>query len=222
MSMPTSQTILSWCLGAFASGSIPFGLVLVKAAGKGDVRAQGSGNIGATNVMRAGGKGLGIATLLLDVAKGFLPVYLARHAGLPPEVLAFVALAAVAGHVFTPWLKFKGGKGVATALGAALAYHAAMVLPALATFMLALALFRYVSLGSVLAALVLFLTSVGVFGAWACLPLQGDHSRWPVLAWALLVGLVIRKHGENLNRLVRGQESKFWGAKPAPKVGEDA
>jgi glycerol-3-phosphate acyltransferase PlsY len=216
------KTLLPWLLGAFVSGSIPFGLLLVKAAGKGDVRAVGSGNIGATNVMRAGGKGLGIATLLLDALKGFLPVFLAKLAGLSPELLAFVALAAVAGHVFTPWLAFKGGKGVATALGAVLGYHAAMVLPALATFVLLLLVFRYVSLGSVAAAVVLFLTSLGLFGQWACLPIQGDHSRWPVLAWALLVGLVIRKHAENLNRLFQGKESRFWGGKPAPKGEADA
>ena len=203
------KTTLSWCLGAFLAGSIPFGLLLVRLAGKGDVRSQGSGNIGATNVMRAGGKGLGIATLLLDAAKGLLPVLCARHAGLLPDALAFVALAAVAGHVFTPWLRFQGGKGVATALGAVLAYHPAMVLPALGTFALALLVFRYVSLGSVLAAAMLFVTALGFLGRWACLPIQ---SRWQVLAWALLVGLVIRKHGPNLNRLFQGTESPLWGA----------
>jgi len=216
MAIASPLTPLYWCLGAFLAGSIPFGLLLVKASGKGDVRAQGSGNIGATNVMRAGGKGLGIATLALDAAKGFLPVFLARHAGLGPEVLAFVALAAVSGHVFTPWLRFKGGKGVATALGAVLGYHALMVVPALATFVLALAIFRYVSLGSVLAALMLFVTATGYLGQWACLPIPSGPSRWAMLAWALLVGLVIRKHADNLNRLFRGAESPLWGAKKVP------
>ena len=129
MTCPVTPTNLIWFLGAFLAGSVPFGLLLMKLAGKGDVRAQGSGNIGATNVMRIGGKGLGVATLLLDAAKGFLPVALAAHAGLGPGRLGFVALGAVLGHMFTPWLKFKGGKGVATALGAVLAYHAAMALP---------------------------------------------------------------------------------------------
>jgi glycerol-3-phosphate acyltransferase PlsY len=216
MDMPFLKTLLIWCLGAFAAGSIPFGLLLVKAAGKGDVRAHGSGNIGATNVMRAGGKGLGIATLVLDAAKGFLPVFLAARV-LDSQGLSFVVLAAVAGHVFTPWLRFKGGKGVATALGAVLAFHAAMVLPALGVFILALLIFRYVSLGSVLAAVTLWVTALGFLGAWACRPV---HSRWQVLAWTLLVGLVIRKHGDNLNRLFRGQESRFWG-KPR-KAGPDA
>jgi glycerol-3-phosphate acyltransferase PlsY len=207
------------CLGAFLGGSIPFGLLLMKLAGKGDVRAQGSGNIGATNVMRSGGKALGLVTLLLDAAKGYLPVALARMAGLGPGRLAFVALAAVLGHMFTPWLTFKGGKGVATALGAVLAYHPAMALPAFGVFLLSLLLFRYVSLGSVLAAATLFLTTLGWFGSWAFPPLPGTLPRWPpLLAWAALAGLVIVKHRANLGRLFRGTESRFWGAKPAPEA----
>jgi len=210
MSDAIPKTYLIWCLGAFLSGSIPFGLLVMKLAGKGDVRAQGSGNIGATNVMRSGGKGLGIATLALDAAKGFLPVCLARQAGLGPEMLAWVVLAAVAGHVFTPWLRFKGGKGVATALGAVLAYHPAMVLPAFGVFLATLLVSRYVSLGSVLAAAALFLTALGLAGAWAVPP--GPALRWPApLAWALLSGLVIVKHRANLERLFRGTESRFWG-----------
>jgi len=212
MSLSVLQLYLYWCLGAFLAGSIPFGLIVVKLSGKGDVRAHGSGNIGATNVMRAGGKALGIATLVLDAAKGFLPVFLAKHHGFAPEFLAFVALAAVVGHVFTPWLAFKGGKGVATALGAVLAYHAAMVVPALGAFLVLLLIFRYVSLGSVVAALVLLLTAMGFLGAWARLPVQEGMARWPILAWALLVGLVIRKHSANLNRLVQGKEAKLWGS----------
>jgi glycerol-3-phosphate acyltransferase PlsY len=214
MTNPTTQTYAIWCLGAFLSGSIPFGLLLMKLAGKGDVRAQGSGNIGATNDMRAGGKGLGVATLLLDAAKGFVPVFLARQAGLGAETLAWVVLAAVLGHVFTPWLRFKGGKGVATALGTVLAYHPAMVLPAFGVFLATLLVSRYVSLGSILAALTLFLTALGLAGAWATLPVPAS-SRWPaLLAWALLVGLVIAKHRANIQRLAQGSESRFWGARP--------
>ena len=209
---PSLPTLVLYGFVAFLCGSIPFGLLLMKLAGKGDVRAQGSGNIGATNVMRIGGKGLGIATLLLDAGKGFFPVWLVRQAGVGSGVLAVLALAAVCGHVFTPWLRFKGGKGVATALGVVLAYHAAMVVPAFATFVLALLIFRYVSLGSILAALVLFLTALGLAGAWAIVPTPAP--RWPaLLAWALLSGLVILKHRANLERLFRGTESLFWGAK---------
>jgi glycerol-3-phosphate acyltransferase PlsY len=214
MIIPTTQSYAIWCLGAFLSGSIPFGLLLMKLAGKGDVRAQGSGNIGATNVLRSGGKGLGVATLLLDTAKGWLPVFLAAQAGLGAEVLAWIALAAVLGHVFTPWLKFRGGKGVATALGAVLAYHPAMVLPAFGVFLATVLISRYVSLGSILAALALFLTALGLAGPWATLPLS-PSSRWPaLLAWALLVGLVVAKHRANIQRLVQRRESRFWGAKP--------
>jgi len=203
-----------WFLGAFLCGSVPFGLLLMRLAGKGDVRAKGSGNIGATNVMRVGGKGLGITTLLLDVAKGFLPVFLAGRAGMAPGLLGFLALTAVLGHVFTPWLKFQGGKGVATAMGGVLGYHAAMVLPPLVVFVLLVLVFRYVSLGSILAALTLFLTALGLFGSWFILPVPAAcPGRWSVLAWAIMGGLVIVKHHANIGRLVHGTESRFWGPK---------
>lgn len=221
MHTPTLSTFLIWLLAAYLAGSIPFGLVLFKLSGKGDVRTQGSGNIGATNVMRAGGKLLGIATLLLDAAKGFLPVFLAKRAGFPPEVLAWVALAAVVGHIFTPWLKFKGGKGVATALGVVLAYHAPMVLPALAAFVVLVAIFRYISLGSIASALVLIPTALGIFGGWFALPfLQADLARWGVLAWVLIPLLVVRRHAENIQRLLKGTESRFLA--PKPKADEHA
>jgi glycerol-3-phosphate acyltransferase PlsY len=203
-----------WCLGAFLSGSIPFGLILVKMAGKGDVRAQGSGNIGATNVLRTGGTVLGLATLALDLLKGLVPVLLARLAGASPFLLSAVVLAAVLGHMYTPWLHFKGGKGVATALGAILAYHPAMVVPALGTFLILVLVFRYVSLGSVAAALVLLLTAFGFLGRWACRPLPPlttEEARFVMLPWVLLAGLVIRKHTGNLGRLIRGEETPLWG-----------
>jgi acyl phosphate:glycerol-3-phosphate acyltransferase len=199
LSLPT---LVLWCLGAFLCGSIPFGLLLVKLAGKGDVREHGSGNIGATNVSRVGGKALGIITLLLDIAKGFLPVFIAKKLGLGESILSLLALAAVLGHVFTPWLKFQGGKGVATALGVALAFRAAMVLPALGLFIVLLLAFRYVSLGSVLAALAL-----PVVLLWkGATPLV-------LLLWADISLIVIAKHHENIRRLLKGTESPLWGAK---------
>ncbi len=197
---PLSLTL--WCLGAFLCGSIPFGLLLVKLAGKGDVRAHGSGNIGATNVSRVGGKALGIVTLLLDILKGFLPVFVAKHLGLADSALSLIALCAVLGHVFTPWLAFKGGKGVATALGVALAYKAAMVMPALGVFIVFLLVFRYVSLGSVLAAFTLPLVLVKL-----------GTSPVVLLLWADIALLVIVKHHENIRRLFKGEESPLWGAK---------
>lgn len=191
-----------WCLAAFLCGSIPFGLLLVKLAGKGDVRAHGSGNIGATNVSRVGGKALGVVTLLLDIAKGFLPIFLAKKAGLSPDLLALMALAAVLGHVFTPWLKFQGGKGVATALGVALAFKASMVVPPLAVFLVLVLAFRFVSLGSVAAAVALPATLLLRGGPMAV-----------VLPWIALALLVIVKHHENIRRLLKGTESPLWGAK---------
>lgn len=218
MRTPSLTSFLLWCLGAYVAGSIPFGLILVKLAGKGDVRSQGSGNIGATNVMRAGGKGLGILTLLLDAAKGFLPVFLAKRLGFPAEALSWVALSATAGHIYTPWLKFQGGKGVATALGAILGYHPAMALPSLGAFALCLGVFRYVSLGSVVAALVLIPSALGLLGAWACLPfLMEDLARYGVVAWILLPMLVVRRHAANIQRLLNGTESRLWGGKKEPQ-----
>lgn len=209
---------LVWTLVAFLSGSIPFGLIVVKLAGKGDVRKSGSGNIGATNVMRAGGKALGIATLLLDVVKGFVPVLLAKSFGLPPHLLAFVALAAVLGHMFTPWLKFKGGKGVATALGVALAYQPWMVVPSLVAFLVLVFLSRYVSLGSVVAGLVLIPSAAGVFGSRFYLQAaEGFDNSWPIVAWTILAFLVIQRHSANIKRLLQGTEAKLWGGQQVSK-----
>ena len=195
-------TLALGCLGGFLCGSIPFGLLLVKVAGKGDVREHGSGNIGATNVSRVGGKALGILTLLLDIAKGFLPVFIAKAFGWGESALSLLAICAVLGHVFTPWLRFRGGKGVATALGVALAFRAAMVLPALGVFIVLLLVFRYVSLGSVMAALALPLIL-----AWKGAPAV------VLLLWAGISLIVIVKHHENIRRLWKGTESPLWGAK---------
>ncbi len=195
-------TLILWCLGAFLCGSIPFGLVLVKLAGKGDVREHGSGNIGATNVSRVGGKALGIVTLLLDILKGFLPVYLAKQFSLGESALSMLALFAVLGHVFTPWLKFQGGKGVATALGVALAFRAAMVLPALGVFIVLVLAFRYVSLGSVMAAMAL-----------PFVLLWKGATPLVILLWVDISFIVIAKHHENIRRLLKGTESPLWGTK---------
>ena len=202
------KSLVLWCLAAFFCGSIPFGLLLVKLAGKGDVRAHGSGNIGATNVSRVGGKALGVVTLLLDILKGFLPVFLAKRAGLGTDMLALLALAAVLGHIYTPWLKFQGGKGVATALGVILAAEPTLMVLPMVTFIFVLWLTRHVSLGSILAAAMvpvpLLLAHFSLFG-----PLRPGH----VLPWLALVVLVIWKHRENIKRLQEGTESKLWGAK---------
>lgn len=213
-----------WLLGAFLAGSIPFGLILVKLAGKGDVRAQGSGNIGATNVSRIAGKGVGVLVLLLDAVKGFTPVFFVSRQELPVELIAAVALAAVVGHVFTPWLGFKGGKGVATTLGVALAYRAPAVLPSIAAFFLLLGIFRYVSLGSVIGSLILPIAmawphQTGPTGELPGLKMDMALTRqdpWQAMVcWSLIALLVIAKHRENIRRLLDGTESKLWGGLPS-------
>ncbi|HJU84656.1 MAG TPA: glycerol-3-phosphate 1-O-acyltransferase PlsY [Holophagaceae bacterium] len=226
---PEPLQVALWLLGAFLAGSIPFGLLAVRLAGKGDVRAHGSGNIGATNVSRVAGKGMGLLVLLLDAAKGFLPVFFASRAELPVDLQAAAALAAVAGHVFTPWLGFKGGKGVATALGAALAFRAPAVLPSFIAFVLLLALFRYVSLGSVVGTAILPVAmgwpqETVHRGAFLGLKMElatRQQDPWQAtFFWALLALLVIAKHHENIRRLFNGTESKLWGAKK--QEGADA
>ncbi|HYE13167.1 MAG TPA: glycerol-3-phosphate 1-O-acyltransferase PlsY [Pyrinomonadaceae bacterium] len=191
-------------LAAYLSGSIPFGYLLVRARGGGDVRQTGSGGTGATNVTRRAGKWAGLATLALDAAKGALAVVLARGllgAGAGAEWwVAGAALAAVAGHVFPVWLGFRGGKGVATGLGAFLGLVPLAVLCALPVFVLVVAATRYVSLGSITAAAVLPV----------CVWLLAGRDAGPAFAAALAGGaLIIFMHRANIGRLLRGEESKL-------------
>lgn len=195
---------------AYLLGSIPFGYLLVRFFRKEDIRATGSGNIGATNVARSGAKGLGVLTLLLDLGKGVLAVLIARHfaPGLPnvPSDLAVgAAVAAVLGHVFPVWLGFKGGKGVATALGVFLALLPMVALAAVVVFALVVAFTRIVSLASIVAA-----AALPVFAVL----LSPDRS--PIFLGGLifLALLVIVKHRANIGRLMAGTESRF-GSKGA-------
>jgi glycerol-3-phosphate acyltransferase PlsY len=205
------MTLVFFSLVGFLAGSIPFGLLVVRLAGKGDVRSVGSGNIGATNAARAGGRWLGILTLALDVTKGFLPVYFYRCLGADGTALSLVALTAVMGHVFTPWLRFRGGKGVATALGTALAFSPWMILPPFGVFLATVALTRYVSLGSVLAALALPISLLARLSAG---PSQEQVWTKPTLVFAAWLGIalvVIFKHSPNIRRLLKGTENRLWG-----------
>ena len=215
MAMLPIKTVVVYCIWALLSGSIPFGFFVIKIAGMGDVRNYGSGNIGATNVMRTGGKMLGATTLLLDTTKGFLPIFLAHHIGnLEPELLTVVILFAVVGHMFTPWLNFNGGKGVSTAMGAILAYHPIMLVPAIIAFFLTVAVLKYVSLGSIVASLVLFTTAIGLLGKWAVPQSQGCFPFWlPLFSWATLVTMIIIKHTANMKRIFYGTESKYQNVK---------
>jgi glycerol-3-phosphate acyltransferase PlsY len=207
-------SITFFILASFLLGSVPFGLLLVKVARKKDVRAEGSGNIGATNVARAGGKPLGCLTLALDVLKGLLPVAAAVYLGSVitdvsisnGRILAsFVALAAVLGHMYTPWLGFKGGKGVATALGAALAFSLSAVWPALGVFLIAVAVSRYVSLGSILGALALPL-----YFLYRLIAYPMSDMPYIRAIWSFISLMVVFRHSGNIKRLVKGEENKLF------------
>ena len=185
-------------LVGYLLGSIPFGLLLTRAAGLGDVRSIGSGNIGATNVLRTGNKGLAALTLLLDALKGTLAVYLASHFGLTAALLA--GLGALLGHIFPAWLDFKGGKGVATYLGVliALAWEGAAVF-ALVWLAIAFAT-RYSSLAA-LVAMVAVPAFLYLFG----------YSQIALL-FVVMSAIVIAKHHANIRRLINGSEGRI-GAK---------
>jgi glycerol-3-phosphate acyltransferase PlsY len=190
-------------LVGYGLGSIPFGLILTRTAGAGDIRAIGSGNIGATNVLRTGRKGLALATLLLDLAKGGLPTALG-YAWFGPDVAVLAGAGAVLGHCFPAWLGFKGGKGVATAAGVVLGLTPSVFLLILVGFVVVVWLTRWVSLGSVTAALLAPLL------AWLLGHVQAAE------LYILVAALVVLKHRENIGRLLRGQESRVsFGGKPA-------
>ncbi len=183
-------------LAAYLLGSVPFGLLLTRLAGTGDLRKIGSGNIGATNVLRTGRKGLAALTLLLDAGKGAAAVAVADH-WFGPSMAAFAALGVVAGHIAPVWLRFRGGKGVATAFGVLFVFAWPVGLAAAVVWLAAAALFRYSSLAAILA--------IGSSPAWA----------WALVgvAEAEVTGLiaiaVIVRHAGNLRRLLKGEESRI-------------
>jgi acyl phosphate:glycerol-3-phosphate acyltransferase len=192
---------------AYLLGSIPFGYILVKLFLHQDIRATGSGNIGATNVARSGAKGLGIATLLLDLGKAFLAVKIAQYLAPGNYDLAVVAaVAAILGHVFPVWLGFRGGKGVASALGVFLALTPLSAACTFAVFLVIVLITRYVSLASIVGS--------------ATFPLFAFHFvpfRTPlVIAGFLFIPLlIIVKHQQNIRRLLAGTESRFGQKKAA-------
>jgi glycerol-3-phosphate acyltransferase PlsY len=202
-------------LVAYLLGSIPFGLILVRVFRNEDIRQQGSGNIGATNVIRSGGKGLGAATFLLDAAKGYVAVLLAWQVGLhvhqtqfqTQNLAATAAVCALVGHVYPLWLGFKGGKGVATGFGVFLGITATAALVALAAFIVIFALSRYVSLASILAAI--------AFPVAALLLPHEPLTPFMIAVVILLPLIVIAKHHANIRRLVAGTEYRFGKSKAA-------
>jgi acyl phosphate:glycerol-3-phosphate acyltransferase len=200
--MENLSHLLLWAAIGYLLGSIPFGLLLTRAAGLGDIRAVGSGNIGATNVLRTGNKGLAAATLLLDAIKGAAAVWLARHFG-PPDALAplVAGVAAFIGHVFPLWLKFKGGKGVATYLGTLLALSWPMGLAFAGIWLAMLALRRISSLSALAGAALVPVAAAFANGA----PLA--------LASGLMSLIIFIRHAQNIARIFKGTEPKVGGPK---------
>jgi len=186
-------------IAVYLIAAIPTGVVLARLMGSEDVRQKGSGNIGASNVYRVAGKLAGVLTLLGDTLKGFLPL-LAFKTWLEPTStqLGIASAVAILGHCYPVYLKFKGGKGVATALGIFLVLSPKAVLFALIVFILTVAITRYISLGSVLAAL-----------SAPLLILLLNHPQPIVLATLFIAALVIWRHNSNIKRLLDGTETRF-------------
>nr|WP_223478593.1 glycerol-3-phosphate 1-O-acyltransferase PlsY [Oricola indica] len=186
---------LAFVIG-YLSGSVPFGLILTQMAGLGDIRSIGSGNIGATNVLRTGNKGLAALTLLLDALKGMVPVMMARHF-LGTEAAILAGLGAFLGHLYPVWLKFRGGKGVATFAGISLGFSWHVLLPFAVTWIAMAVIFRYSSLAALTASVV---TTIAVF--FVGLTSIG-------FLYVALTALVFWKHRQNISRLLAGEESKI-------------
>ena len=199
---------------AYLLGSVPVGYLLVRIFRKQDIRAFGSGNIGATNVLRSGGKGLGAATFLLDVVKGAAAVLLGSYLAAPllpgvPQrnVEALAALCAVIGHMFPIWLGFRGGKGVATGFGVFLVAAPVAALASITLFILVFALTRYVSLASILGA--------ASFPIFAYFTVSGPRPAFFIAVQCIVALLIIVKHHPNIRRLLSGTEHRFGTPKTA-------
>jgi len=190
-----SYLLIGALLASYLLGAVPFGLLLSKALCKRDPRDYGSGNIGATNAMRTGGKLVGALTLLADISKGAIPVSLALMAQLPESWIAAIAVATFFGHIFPVYLGFRGGKGVATMLGVILPWQPLIAAIGLLAWIILLKITRYVSLSSIVAALLLPLL----------LALSGA-SMPALMVGMVFASLVTLKHAANIKRLINGTE----------------
>ncbi|WP_425072271.1 glycerol-3-phosphate 1-O-acyltransferase PlsY [Sagittula sp. S175] len=190
------MTLALWIVVGYLLGSVPFGILITRAMNLGDLRQIGSGNIGATNVLRTGNKGAALATLLLDGGKGAVAVLLARWLAQDESAAQLAGLAAMAGHCFPVWLKFKGGKGVATFLGTMLALAWPIGLLCCATWLAAFYLSKISSVGAIAAA-----ASVA---PWTLLLGRTDLT----FVALMLTFIVLYRHRENINRLREGTEPK--------------
>lgn len=190
---------------AYLLGSIPMGWILAKLMFKTDIRAKGSGNIGATNALRQFGTKVGVLVLILDMIKGIVAVLLAKNLfGLDNVMVPVCGLIAILGHIYPVWLGFKGGKGVATAAGVGLALAPLSIPLALAVFILVVYKTRYVSLGSIIAAIVWGLSLI--YFAY-----QSAMANWGIMAAVVVVvvAVIIGKHKQNIQRLRNGTENKI-------------
>ncbi len=205
-------------IAAYLLGSVPSGYVLVRLFRHQDIRQTGSGNIGATNVLRSGGKGLAAATFLMDMFKGCCAVWLGGVLGgllapgaAPDDMRALAALVAVLGHIFPVWLGFKGGKGVAVGFGVFLVASPWAALAAISIFFVVLALSRYVSLASILGA-----ASFPFFAWWlGRIHVYAERTPFFVAVEIVVALLLIAKHYQNIRRLLAGTESKLGANKTA-------
>ena len=195
--------LLSALAAGYALGSIPFGLLVTRLAGLGDIRKIGSGNIGATNVLRAGRKMLAVVTLLLDAGKGAAAVLLGGLYG--PDITIVAALGAFLGHLFPVWLRFRGGKGVATALGILLPLSWETALLALAIWLLVAAVTRYSSLAALAAT-----AATPFLAAWLASPQVKEFM-------VLVCAIIWLRHVGNIGRLLKGTESRIGGPAPHAK-----
>jgi glycerol-3-phosphate acyltransferase PlsY len=202
--MNTSLLLPISPVAAYLLGSIPFGLLFTRLFGAGDVRKSGSGNIGATNVARVAGPAPALLTLLFDFAKGAAPVWLAaRVSNQSATWMMIAALAALAGHCFPIWLRFRGGKGVATAAGAFLVLCPPALLGSVILFLIVLFFWRYVSLASISAAAAMPLL---IYLLWA-----PHHAPPMIVTFGALAAavIIVYKHDANVQRLVQGEEPKL-------------
>lgn len=198
--LPLALCLFSFLVG-YLLGSIPFGLILTKLSGRGDVRSIGSGNIGATNVLRTGSKGLAALTLLLDVLKGTGAVWIGSLFG--PYAAMLGGLGAFLGHLFPVWLGFRGGKGVATYIGVALGLFWPAALAFCVMWLVVATATRYSSLAALIA-------SAGTVGALAILQM------WPfAVLFGLLTVLLYIRHTANIQRLLKGEETRIGESKQA-------
>lgn len=206
--MSTALELIVWPLCGYLIGSISTAIIAAKIFGLGDPREVGSGNPGATNVLRSGSKAAAAVTLLGDVAKGVIPVLLAQHFGASIAAIALTALAAFLGHLYPIFFGFKGGKGVATAIGVYLALDLRLAAVFILVWLVTALVSRYSSLASLVASGITGLASFAIFNQQSQLQIIG--------AVFMIVAFTFKRHRENIERLKSGRESKIGAKKNSP------